>query len=657
MSYRSTILLILALTAVLLVACGPSVPAISAPGSDQAEQARRDLAQSPADDTPQPAPEAEQNQAEEPPERPVTAAAAEEVGADGIPVGFTDDGRPYRGDLNAPVVMEEFSDYQCPFCSRYTLQTLPALLENQIANGELLLIYHDFPLESIHPQAFGAANAARCAGEQGAESYWEMHDQLYARVQDWSISDPNPVFSAMAGELGLDTAQFDDCQTNLKYATQVQDDLDFGQSRGVNSTPSFFLNDQALIGAQPLDVFNNAIATIQGGESIVQEAPPQESPLQPPATRPKPADIAPDTYAGAMGDPDAPVTIVEFTDYQCPFCQRHSLETLPRLVAEKIETGEIYYVLKDLPLDSIHPNAREAAVAARCAGEQDAYWEMHDALFEGQEGWAQVSAPEEAFVDLATSLGLDSDAFSTCLADEKNATAVQTDVDEATSLGADSTPFFFINGFPVPGAQPYDLFDYAIGLAAQGTLADAYVPPDPSLENVNSIGDPNAPVTIIEYTDYQCPFCSRHFTNTFGQIKEKYIDTGAVYYIFKDFPLTSIHPQAVKAAEAARCAGEQDAYLAMHDQLFADQATWSGRSDADTIFKEYAVTLGLDSASFDECLDSGRTQPAVMAEFQEGSNRGINGTPAFVINGYSMSGAQPYAVFEQAIEQFLSEAG
>ena len=97
---------------------------------------------------------------------PLITVAAEtvETDADGIQVGFTEDGRPYRGDPNAPVLMEEYSDYQCPFCGRFFEQTFPSINNNQIANGEVLLVFYDFPL-NIHPQAEVAANAARCAGE------------------------------------------------------------------------------------------------------------------------------------------------------------------------------------------------------------------------------------------------------------------------------------------------------------------------------------------------------------------------------------------------------------------------------------------------------------------------------------------------------------
>ena len=96
------------------------------------------------------------------------SASTTEVDAMGIPVGYTEDGRPYRGNLDAKVMMETFSDFQCPYCARFSTQTLPGLLENQIAGGEVVMVFYDFPLNAIHPQAAAAANAARCAGEAGA---------------------------------------------------------------------------------------------------------------------------------------------------------------------------------------------------------------------------------------------------------------------------------------------------------------------------------------------------------------------------------------------------------------------------------------------------------------------------------------------------------
>jgi protein-disulfide isomerase len=134
-----------------------------------------------------------------------------------------------------------------------------------------------------------------------------------------------------------------------------------------------------------------------------------------------------------------------------------------------------------------------------------------------------------------------------------------------------------------------------------------------------------------------------------------FIDTGVVRYVFKDLPLTSIHPQAFAAAEAARCAGAQGAYLEMHDALFGNQDQWSNRPDAVDFFADYAGDLGLDGAAFRECVTDHRFETAVNADLEEALGFGIRGTPAFFLNGHFLSGAQAYSVFEQAINSLLPE--
>lgn len=656
------------LAALLFAACGPADP----------QPAQEDTVESESETTTAVTGSDDQEQEETNSETAAPAATkppvtvetdSTETDATGIEVGFTKEGRPYRGDPDAPVVIEEFSDYQCPFCARFKQQTMPSLEENQIANGEAMIIFYDFPLTSIHPQAMAAANAARCAGEQGAAAYWAMHDLLFSS-DEWGVSDPIPVFTTYGQDLGLEMEPFSACLENEKYFSDIEADVDLGVSRGVRSTPSFFINDQLLVGAQPLSSFVAAIDTVSGGGEIAAAEPTAPSR---PAVAPTPAAIPLDTAAATLGDADAPVTIVEYTDYQCPYCSRHVSQTMPTLIGELVDTGRVYYVIKDFPLDQIHPDARAAAAAARCAGEQDAYWEMHDALFAEQEEWSGLgAAANEYFVDLAGSLQMDADAFTACVESGRYDDAVQANFEEGAALGVTGTPAFFINGYPVVGAQPYDLFAYAVELAEEGTLADAYVqqqeeapepeeperpqgPVDVSTEDAYAIGDPDAPVTIVEFTDFQCPFCSRHFAQTFPKIKGNYIDTGVVRYVFKDFPLTTIHPQATLAAEAARCAGDQEAYLEMHHQLFSQQSEWANRNDAMEIFIGYAENLGLDGDTFTDCLETHKHLEAVEADLAEGSELGVNGTPAFFINGYFVSGAQPYQLFEQAIRQLAEE--
>ena len=161
-------------------------------------------------------------------------------------------------------------------------------------------------------------------------------------------------------------------------------------------------------------------------------------------------------------------------------------------------------------------------------------------------------------------------------------------------------------------------------------------------------GPANAPITIIEFSEYQCPFCAR-VTPTLKQIEEKY--AGKVRLVFKDFPLPN-HAQAPKAAEAAHCAGEQGKYWELHDRLFANQQQLQVPQ-----LKAHAKAVGLDQAAFDQCLDSGKHAANVQADVDLGAGMGVQSTPTVYINGRVVTGAQPIGVFTSIIDEELARAG
>jgi protein-disulfide isomerase len=175
-------------------------------------------------------------------------------------------------------------------------------------------------------------------------------------------------------------------------------------------------------------------------------------------------------------------------------------------------------------------------------------------------------------------------------------------------------------------------------------------PVDVSVDDDPAKGPEDAPVTIIEFSDFQCAYCARFYAETLPQILENYGDR--VRFVYRDFPLTSIHAHALKAAEAAECADDQGSFWEYHDLLFQNQSAL----DLDSL-KGYAASLNLDTAAFNECLDSGKYTDEVRNDVQDGLAAGVQGTPAFFINGRLLAGAQPYPVFEGAIEAALAEAG
>jgi protein-disulfide isomerase len=158
-------------------------------------------------------------------------------------------------------------------------------------------------------------------------------------------------------------------------------------------------------------------------------------------------------------------------------------------------------------------------------------------------------------------------------------------------------------------------------------------------------GNPSAPVTIVEFSDYQCPFCAR-VNPTLDRIRQTYGDR--VRIVFKDFPLPN-HAQAPKAAEAARCAGEQNKYWEMHDAMFANQRNLEVAS-----LKQAARALGLSAAAFDQCLDSGKHAAAVEAGTELGQKMGVNSTPTLYVNGRALIGAMPFENFKAVIDEELS---
>lgn len=162
-------------------------------------------------------------------------------------------------------------------------------------------------------------------------------------------------------------------------------------------------------------------------------------------------------------------------------------------------------------------------------------------------------------------------------------------------------------------------------------------------------GSEKAPVTLVEFSDYQCPFSGLFFRQTLPQIEKNYIKTGKVKMVFRNYPLPG-HQNAQKAAEASECAGEQGKFWEYHDTIFENQ-----KAIGITELKKYAKDLGLDVKKFNECLESGKMAAKVQNDFKEGGKYGVSGTPSFFINGVKVDGAQPYSEFEKVIEKELKK--
>lgn len=167
-------------------------------------------------------------------------------------------------------------------------------------------------------------------------------------------------------------------------------------------------------------------------------------------------------------------------------------------------------------------------------------------------------------------------------------------------------------------------------------------------------GQENAPVTIVEFSDFECPFCGRFYSETLDQLTTEYIDTGKVKLYYRHYPL-SFHPNAVPLALAAECANDQGKFWEMHDKIFdATVAGTSSTATADTM-KQWAVELGLSADTFNSCLDNKTHQAKVDEDFAAGSAVGVSGTPTFYINGRQLVGAMPFASFKAIIDEELNK--
>ena len=178
------------------------------------------------------------------------------------------------------------------------------------------------------------------------------------------------------------------------------------------------------------------------------------------------------------------------------------------------------------------------------------------------------------------------------------------------------------------------------------TPQSQYVRYDVASEGFPSIGPEDAPITIIEFSDYQCPYCKRWHDQVYQPLLNAY--PGKIKLVYRHLPLTSIHPDAFPAAEAAMCAGDQNAYWPYHDKLF------SGNSLGSDLYVQYAQELGLDMTAFESCLTEHKFQDAIQADMDFALNLGATSTPTFFVNGLAVVGAQPLSIFQQIIDKELA---
>lgn len=602
---------------------------------------------------------------------PVVAAPAAAAAVDpATPLYLQIAALPVRGNANAKVTIVEFSDYECPFCSRVE-PTLAQILKTY--PNDVRIAFVNNPL-GFHKNAMPAAKAAVAAFRQG--KFWEMHDVLFGNQK--GLGDA--LYTAKATELGLDMARFAADMNSAETQSYIDKGMKDAGAAGISGTPSFLINGKLVVGALPFDNFKKEIdAELARANKVAAEKnlSGEELYKELVKTAPKPApDEDEDAPAGRVlvdlgtapvwGNADAPVTIVEFTDFECPFCSRANT-TLHELVKNNPDTVRV--VFKHFPL-SFHKNAKLAHQAAEAAKLQGKFWEMYNKIFDNQKAIAR-----DNLIAYAKELNLDEAKFLADLESDAVKQAVEAGIAEGSKAGVRGTPNFFINGTLLTGAQPINAFQAAVDRELALTKDAKYAglkgnalyekiikdnseapkaDPTPAAPIVVDIagapmrGAADAPVTIIQFSEFQCPFCSR-VEPTIDQLLKDY--DGKIKVVFKQMPL-AFHDKAQKAAEASLFAHENGKFWELHNKMFANQSALTIED-----IKKYATEVGLDAAALEAALNSDKYKAAVEADVAAAGKAGISGTPSFIINGKLVVGAQPIENFKKEIDAALAVAG
>jgi protein-disulfide isomerase len=602
-----------------------------------------------------------------------------------VPVTSKD---PQWGKATAPVTIVEISDFQCPFCSRVG-PTIKQLKE-KYGPDKIRIVWKHQPLP-FHKNARGAHEAAATVmGLAGSDAFWKFHDSAFANQQ--GLNDEN--YEKWAKEAGVDVAKFKAAYGAKKYAAKVDEDMAVAKKVGATGTPAFRINGVTLSGAQPVEKFVEVIdAQLAEAKKLVASGTKpadvyvtltNKNQAAAPAQANKPAPDAEEEDKSVWrvlvqdddpirGPKDALVTMIIFSEFQCPFCKRVE-DTLKQVTAAY--PNDVRMVWKDNPLP-FHPRAKPAATLARLVYKQKgekAFWEMHDALFD-----SQPKLEDDDLKALAEKAGVKWDDVKSAIDTNKFGEKIDGSVELANDVQARGTPHFFINGVRLSGAQPLDAFKKSIdeqlakakALVAKGTpkakvydelMKDAKGPPPPEKKEIAAPdaqspfkGPAGAKVTIQVFSEFQCPFCKR-VEPTLAELEKEY--GGKIKLVWRHMPLP-FHADAPLASQAAQEAFAQKgntAFWKFHDKLFEAQGTSEDAIKRPGLEK-IAQELGLNMDKFKSALDSNAHKAKIDADTKIGNDAGINGTPAFVINGYYLSGAQPAAAFKKLINRALKDAG
>ncbi len=585
------------------------------------------------------------------------------------------------GSRSASVTLVVFLDLECPFCGR-AWDTVEQL-QTKFGAAQLRVVVKHLPL-GFHKHAVTAARhlleVQRQHGDIAASAFLRrvLHDQ--ERMDDTSLlqawaaqSSPHPDPNAPS------TRVF-----SLTVEEQLLRDQALATRLGIDGTPAFRINGIALEGALPAAEFEPIIERelINTQRLVAQGMPPGDVYANRVSTNHQPTRLEParapeqDETRWAvpvgnspqLGPPAAPVTIVAFMDYQCPFCERGFL-TLKRL-REKYPS-QLRIAWRHRPLD-FHEQAQAAsefAIEVRKQKADAAFWDATEQLFSQQ---ADLSSA--TYARIAAKLGIDVTAWHKHASQHDSDATLSADADVADAFGVEGTPQFFVNGLRVKGSKPIEEFarlidrelaaaealkqggapEARIGAALMAEARPAPEPPaiDPGirLPEGPSTGPAKAPVTIHIFSDYQCPFCQRADV-TVRSLLAKY--PKELRLVWHDLPM-GFHDRARAAATFSREVFAQKgeaAFFQVSGLLFEKQSDLSEAS-----LLGYARAFGVREEPLDESRREQAHGKLVDRDRELAEKLHITGTPTFLVGRYLVEGAQPMRSFERLIRLELAKS-
>ncbi len=571
---------------------------------------------------------------------------------------------PVIGNRNAPVTIINFSDFECPFSKR-VFEMMERILKQR--GDDIAYVYKHFPL-APHHQARRAAKAAIAADRQG--KFLEMHRLLFENNQ--AINEEN-IF-LWAEKIGLDKERFERDFKGPDSDRLLQEDIVEGNIFGVRGTPTLFINGRRLSGANLSQIERTITEEInhgkelqkKGAKDIYAEIVKNGRSRYTPPKRPMPV-IPKDIYAverpphaPLWGPPDAPITLILFADLECPFSARFYA------ILEELKTefeGKLRISFVHLPL-KLHRYAVPASRATIAAGRQEKFWEFLGRLFADQPNWKKEDSNFDQYLDtLIQAFHLDGARLRKDMDDPRTMEIIHHDLALADTLGIRGTPGIFINGRYASGAFPKESFQAVIreemerarpylekGLKGDALYLELTKNGRPSLgtdrlseettdmlHNIRlsghepSLGKKEAPLLIVEFSDFQCVSCAAAAAAV-DSLGKEYRDQ--VRIVYKHFPLFQ-HTQAEKAARFAiavkRLSGDEK-YRAIRKKLFETQSEWGPASDSSAFFERYAKEVGLDWTKIQTEMSTAATTEHLAEDRAEAAKNGVRSVPILFIN-------------------------